>query len=179
MLLLSSFFACRLVWGTYQSLAVCWDTWTAMNMGAAGLVGSHDLTSTVRPLFVPRNGELCLGDLKCIKAQMEIMKFSGPNTEAVPLWLAGLYLICNLTLNVLNFYWFGRMVETVSKRFQGKPHDEFRRERGRNASIVEEAARELEHDSMSGALTPEEMKQASSASGIDMEEKTKRRKHVI
>lgn len=38
----------------------------------------------------------------------------------VPLWLAAAYVVSNTTLSVLNFYWFGRMVRTVRKRFEKK-----------------------------------------------------------
>lgn len=41
--------------------------------------------------------------------------FSG---DKVPAWLAGVYLGSNVVLNTLNFYWFGKMIETVRSRFQ-------------------------------------------------------------
>jgi hypothetical protein len=43
------------------------------------------------------------------------LQFAGD--ETVPLWLAGTYLAANITLNCLNFYWFGKMIETIRKRF--------------------------------------------------------------
>lgn len=64
--------------------------------------------------------------------------------------MAVLSVACNLTLHALNFFWFGRMIETVTKRFQGKPHDEYKNERDRRPSLVEEAARGLEKDVLSG-----------------------------
>lgn len=36
----------------------------------------------------------------------------------MPLWLALSYLASNITLNCLNFYWFGKMIDTIRKRFQ-------------------------------------------------------------
>ena len=36
----------------------------------------------------------------------------------VPVWLACTYLGSNIVLNTLNFYWFGKMVEAVKKRFR-------------------------------------------------------------
>lgn len=39
--------------------------------------------------------------------------------EQVPIWLAVVYLGSNIVLNTLNFYWFGKMIETIRKRFQG------------------------------------------------------------
>jgi len=47
--------------------------------------------------------------------RVEIMKYAG--NYVVPTWLAVMYLGSNLLLNTLNVYWFGKMVETISKRF--------------------------------------------------------------
>ena len=35
----------------------------------------------------------------------------------VPRWLAVVYLGANIVLNTLNFYWYGKMIETIKKRF--------------------------------------------------------------
>lgn len=43
------------------------------------------------------------------------MRFAGD--EVVPLWLALTYLLSNLVLNALNFYWFSKMIDAVRKRF--------------------------------------------------------------
>ena len=43
------------------------------------------------------------------------MQYAGE--RAVPLWLAGCYLLSNFTLNGLNWFWFGKMIETIRKRF--------------------------------------------------------------
>ena len=165
MFLLGTFFGCRLIWGTYQSVRVYQDVWHALNMPGTGLPSMHNISSKARPLFTPRNGELCLGDMSCVRAQSEMLKFAGPQTEPVPIWLAGIYLMCNIVLHALNFRWFARMMETVSKRFQGKPHDEYSHEREkRRASIVEAGARALEHDALSG---PEEVIAATGRSEMD------------
>jgi hypothetical protein len=87
------------------------------------------------------------------------MKFTGSQTQAVPFWLALVYLACNLVLNTLNFYWFGKMIETVRKRFEGKPQVDFPRERERKQSMVELAASELDYDTLSGPKTPYEEKE--------------------
>ncbi|EXJ82779.1 hypothetical protein A1O3_06594 [Capronia epimyces CBS 606.96] len=158
MLLLSSFFGCRLLWGTYQSLRVYQDVWHTMHLNGTSPVLREIRSSPHSSIFVPRDGQLCLGDNSCIVAQSEVMKFTGSHTEAIPFWLAGVYLTCNLVLNSLNFYWFAKMIETVRKRFQGKPHDEFHRERDRKNSRVEEAATELDHAIISGSKTPLEEK---------------------
>ncbi|KAL8786479.1 MAG: hypothetical protein Q9195_008184 [Heterodermia aff. obscurata] len=43
--------------------------------------------------------------------------YSLRGNDPVPPWLAVAYVASNTVLNVLNFYWFGRMVTTVKKRF--------------------------------------------------------------
>lgn len=35
----------------------------------------------------------------------------------VPVWLAASYLSANICLNGLNWYWFGKMIEAIRKRF--------------------------------------------------------------
>lgn len=35
----------------------------------------------------------------------------------LPLWLGSAYLASNLVLNVLNYYWFSKMIQTIRKRF--------------------------------------------------------------
>lgn len=39
--------------------------------------------------------------------------------KSVPLWLACIYLGSNSILNLLNYYWFTKMVQTVASRFTG------------------------------------------------------------
>ena len=46
-----------------------------------------------------------------------------PGGLPVPPWLAIAYVVSNTTLSALNFYWFGRMIETLMKRF-GKDEDD-------------------------------------------------------
>ena len=43
------------------------------------------------------------------------MRFAG--YYDMPVWLAVVYLSSNVVLNTLNFYWFGKMIETIKKRF--------------------------------------------------------------
>jgi hypothetical protein len=152
--LLATFFGCRLVWGTYQSFQVFQDTWAAMHLNTT-MPGHLDAASVMHnlassPVFTIRDGQMCMGEQTCVAAHAEVMKFAGPGTDAVPLWLAVLYLSCNLLLNSLNFFWFARMVETVKKRFNGTPHDEYASEREMMTSVVQEAADSLEKDSQSG-----------------------------
>lgn len=83
-----------------------------------------NVTRGAQALFVPRDGRLCLGREECVAAQSEVMKFVGTGTRGVPIWLAVTYLSSNVVLNSLNFYWFGKMIETVRKRFEKKKPDE-------------------------------------------------------
>ena len=106
-LLLAMFFSCRLVWGTYQSLRVYQDVWAAIQTPGAQLVAAANDTAAI----TPSNDK-----------NAEIMRFA--QDGVVPVWLAFTYLASNIVLNTLNFYWFGKMIEAVMKRFQppkGKP----------------------------------------------------------
>jgi len=76
--LISTFGSSRLLWGTYQSVRMYQDIWTA---------------------------------------------FKTPGGLPVPPWLAIAYVVSNTTLSVLNFFWFGKMIQALMKRFQ-KPEIE-------------------------------------------------------
>ena len=93
--LLASFFGCRLLWGTYQSIRVSQDVWAALHY--------DPLIRSSKALFEPEAGSA------------EIMRFAGD--FPMPAWLAVVYLSSNVVLNTLNFYWFGKMIETIKKRF--------------------------------------------------------------
>ncbi|KAM0796690.1 TLC domain-containing protein [Usnea florida] len=95
MFLLSSFFCCRLLWGTYQSIRVYQDVWAALHY--------DPLTRSSRAVFEPEVGSA------------EIMRFAGDCP--MPAWLAIVYMSSNIVLNTLNFYWFSKMIETIRKRF--------------------------------------------------------------
>jgi hypothetical protein len=87
-MLLVTFFSCRLVWGTYQSVRVFSDVYNALTYDPA----------TIKD-----------------EPHSDLMGFAG--VRAIPLWLPACYLLSNLTLNGLNWYWFGKMIETLRKRF--------------------------------------------------------------
>jgi hypothetical protein len=109
-LLLVTFFACRLVWGTYQSIRVYQDVWAALHHPGTLLATDPGVVAATE---------------KSVDAGVGMMRFAGDRT--VPIWLACMYLGSNVVLNTLNFYWFGKMIETVKKRFQ--PPRERRRSR--------------------------------------------------
>ncbi|KAI1821105.1 TLC domain-containing protein [Xylaria intraflava] len=105
LVLIGTFFSCRLVWGTYQSSLIYRDIW-------AGLSATPDILSADK------------ADLPARYA--ESMQFVTAATT-LPKWLAAIYVGSNLTLNSLNFYWFFKMIEAVRKRFdpkvESKPRD--------------------------------------------------------
>ena len=91
--LLVTFFGSRLVWGTYQSVNVYRDLAHVLRMPES---------ESQRWLH-----------------GSEVMQFS--DKLLLPLWLAYTYLASNTLLAVLNFYWFWRMMETVTNRFRSPP----------------------------------------------------------
>lgn len=164
MVLLASFFGCRLVWGTWNSICVFRDVWEILHIDTAQTVrqGVNVTSGAGRSVFSARDGAVCMGKAECVAAQAEVMDFVGLQ-PSVPWWIIAVYLVSNVTLNALNFYWFGKMVDTVRKRFEGKPSDEFKREKEhvqqgqgveRRKSVIEHAADSLDADVLSGAKTP-------------------------
>jgi hypothetical protein len=97
-LLLASFFSCRLLWGTYQSIRVYQDIWAGLHYTDNSPPATTDLKNGLNH---PDEG---------------VMRFF--TGEQIPVWLALVYLGSNVILNSLNFYWFGKMIETVRSRFQ-------------------------------------------------------------
>ncbi|KAI9696060.1 MAG: hypothetical protein M1836_005891 [Candelina mexicana] len=124
LVLLFTFFGCRLVWGTYQSLRVYQDVWAALQTP-----GTLVLTTTSGG-----NDGTVKGVVEGAEEPIsEIMKYAGE--KVVPVWLACTYLGSNIVLNTLNFYWFGKMIETVKKRF--KPPQERSKERSGGKEVAD------------------------------------------
>ncbi|PSN73049.1 DUF887-domain-containing protein [Corynespora cassiicola Philippines] len=102
--LLVSFFFCRLVWGTYQSVRIYSDIYTALTNPATPMESLFD------------NGK-CGGNVNGTVAEHHISCEVGD----LPMWLVSVYLVGNTALSLLNFYWFSQMVKAVRKRFVPKP----------------------------------------------------------
>jgi hypothetical protein len=101
--LLFTFFSCRIVWGSYQSIRVFTDIYNAYTAGA---VTRSD----------PGFGKLSEGTtVGNAGFKHDVLQFAEGQT--VPLWLVTAYLASNLILNSLNWFWFGKMIETLRKRF--------------------------------------------------------------
>ncbi|KAJ5551279.1 hypothetical protein N7461_005977 [Penicillium sp. DV-2018c] len=119
MALLSSFFACRLVWGTWQSVIVYGDMWKALQQtwAASAAPLSTPVNINANVFYPARDGSLCVNEA-CARANAEITKYKDFTAGGVPTWLVLTYVGSNLILNFLNFFWFSKMVETVLKRFR-------------------------------------------------------------
>lgn len=44
-------------------------------------------------------------------------KFADNTAAGIPTWLVLTYVLSNLVLNMLNYYWFSKMIDAVMKRF--------------------------------------------------------------
>ncbi|KAK4240708.1 TLC domain-containing protein [Achaetomium macrosporum] len=99
--LLVTFFLCRLIWGTWQSAVVYVDMWHA--------VGRTPSADYLAKAFSdpPTAADLDRDPM-----------FFARNAGTVPVWLSAVYLLANLVLNTLNWYWFFKMIKAVRKRFE-------------------------------------------------------------
>ena len=102
-LLTATFFGCRLVWGTHGSIAVGRDVYRAVTTGytTPQYLGDKIAQS---PSFGDMNDP--------IGQTTAFMK-----VRYLPLWLGASYLIVNLLLTLLNYYWFFQMIQAIRKRF--------------------------------------------------------------
>jgi TLC domain len=98
-LLITSFFCCRIVWGCYQSYLIYNDIWSAWHVKSSlsnGCAMFFRATKLVAQKDVP---------FRC---------------RVLPTWLGATYFGAIITLTVLNVYWFGKMVAAVRRRFTTK-----------------------------------------------------------
>ncbi|KAI9691948.1 MAG: hypothetical protein M1820_009656 [Bogoriella megaspora] len=103
MLLIGTFFGARLCWGTANSVRVFWDIWRVVRRPEFAVPEALGLEREAGLLKEP------------VDAVGEVMRFAVGNE--VPLWLTVSYLASNFVLNSLNIWWFGKMIDTVRKRF--------------------------------------------------------------
>ncbi|KAF7587438.1 hypothetical protein BBP40_007234 [Aspergillus hancockii] len=144
MLLLSVFFSCRLVWGTWQSILVYRDMWYALtqrnSLSTTTLSGPINVNPEV---FAYREGIVAAcGSEACVAANSEVFKYSGYTADGVPVWLVGTYVVANVVLNSLNYYWFSKMVETVLKRFRVPKGEKEKKDRNEGEK-VEDAVEDI------------------------------------
>lgn len=111
-LLVITFFFCRLVWGTYQSICVFQDIWVALHHqpGDVSVYNGLNIDNSIDGLENTYKHS--------IYSENPLMRYS--NNQYVPVWLSMVYLGSNFILNFLNIYWFRQMIVTIRKRFQPK-----------------------------------------------------------
>ncbi|KAK4103123.1 DUF887-domain-containing protein [Parathielavia hyrcaniae] len=99
--LLVTFFLCRLVWGTWQSVVVYTDMWRSLHHApSAGYLAAF--FSSEKAASSPDTNPM----------------FFAREAATVPLWLTAVYIASNIVLNALNWFWFVKMVAAVRKRFE-------------------------------------------------------------
>jgi hypothetical protein len=103
-LLTGTFFGCRLIWGNISSVLVFYDIFRGVRYG------NSQYLSGSQPSYTP-------AQLLAIIRDADGQRMAFASESHIPLWLAGIYLASNLTLNSLNIFWFGKMVATIRKRF--------------------------------------------------------------
>ena len=177
MMLLFTFFSCRLIWGTYQSVHVYIDMWKALSQTWSASASSSSLLDPVNisaQVFQARDGSLCMNEA-CAKAQAQVDKYSKYTAGGTPTWLVVTYVVSNLVLNTLNYYWFSKMVETVLKRFRSpaKENKDIKQEPLQaaqdeiaNNDIILDAAARLEQE-QGGPLLADEQRKFASALDIN------------
>jgi len=101
--LLTVFCLCRLVWGVFQSVHIYQDLWKAAQHHS-----SSGGTASSGKLIPPDMGPHPTFDEAYVYED-----------RTLPLWLVYSYIGSNTTLVILNFYWFGKMIKAVTKRFKG------------------------------------------------------------
>lgn len=105
--LVASFFGARLVYGNLNSVWVFYDVFSAI------IYGQTEFTKTETGAATNYTAQ----DLLSIAADEQGQRLAFAGGLKVPLWIGLIYLASNLTLNSLNIFWFGKMIETIRKRF--------------------------------------------------------------
>ncbi|WPH00410.1 putative tlc domain-containing protein c17a2.02c [Acrodontium crateriforme] len=100
-----TFFLCRICWGTYSSFRVATDVYRAIQAGQS------------EPLSAAAAHQIRRIDPSLYYASDAKQRAAFISSSHLPLWMAGAYVASNLTLNMLNVYWFGKMIETIRSRF--------------------------------------------------------------
>ena len=88
-------------------------------MDKVGMTGTRaQLVNGITLLATFGGSRLVWGVYQSVNMYRDIWHaYSLRGENPVPPWLAVAYVVSNTVLNVLNFYWFGRMVTTIKKRF--------------------------------------------------------------
>jgi hypothetical protein len=106
--LLVSFAGARLVYGTYMSVSFVFDIYRAVRL-SANMPNTPPLA--ISP-FALNATTLYDNPLQAL----QVVQFA-PKTPYIPAWMWGSYLASNLVLHALNWYWYGKMISAIRKRF--------------------------------------------------------------
>lgn len=89
-------------------------------MDKAGMTGSTaQLVNGIALITSFGGSRLLWGTYQSVRMYRDIWLASRtPGGLPVPPWLAIAYVFSNTTLSVLNFYWFGKMVQALMKKFR-------------------------------------------------------------
>jgi hypothetical protein len=108
-ILLGTFFGCRLIWGTGQSIRVYGDMLHALNKTPS----AEGLAKAVAQAGAGEN----------------VMVFAA-DAQPIPVWLVATYMSANVVLNGLNWFWFFKMIAAVKKRFTPASSESEKKEDG-------------------------------------------------
>lgn len=94
-------------------------------MDKLGMTGSTaQLVNGIALVTTFGASRLVWGTYQSVRMYQDIWAaFETPGGLPVPPWLAVAYVVSNTTLSVLNFYWFGKMITSLRKRFK-RPSNE-------------------------------------------------------
>lgn len=89
-------------------------------MDKLGMTGSNaQLINGITLIATFGGSRLVWGTYQSVKLYQDVWRaLKTPGELPVPPWLAITYLASTTVLNVLNFYWFGRMIKTIRSRFE-------------------------------------------------------------
>lgn len=106
LVLIGTFFCCRLVWGAYQTINLIGDAWAAW--------GDHGGKSgkCLDPFLEVKANE---GRIAVVLSRTREFCY-----DEFPVPLLLLYLVSNTILSCLMVYWFGLMLKALRKRFETK-----------------------------------------------------------
>lgn len=149
-LLVGTFFGCRLIYGNINSFWVFYDVFHAIYFGQT------DITNSLSGVPVIHSAQ----QLMQIYDDEQGQRLAFAGGRAVPVWMGFVYLASNLTLNSLNVYWFGKMVATIRKRFD-PPFGT----KGVGEEQVHWEPKEKAASNIAGALVNNDADSASSSSG--------------
>jgi len=110
--LLASFAGARLIYGSYISLCLWYDIFRAISLQ----VSSPNTPPLATSQFALNATTVYKNPMAALGAGFEVVKFARA-TPHIPLWTWAGNILSNLVLHVLNWYWYGKMISALRKRF--------------------------------------------------------------